>query len=344
MKRIFVIIISLLITFNLNAQIGGNGVFDFLNLTNSSRIAALGGDFLSINDDDITLALSNPSLINENMHNHLALNYVEHFTDINYGFATYSRTLKDVGSFAASIQYVNYGKFTSADPTGVTYGTFTANEMAMNVGWSKQLQERWFIGANIKGLFSQFEQYNSSGVAVDVAGTYYNKETNFCSSLIIKNIGRQIKPYVEGNIEPIPFEIQVGMSKKLKHAPFRFSILADHLEKFDLNYDDPTNPTSTINPLTGEALPERKFLVIGEKVIRHFVIGSEMLLGKNLSVRFGYNFRKRQEMIVDTRMGMVGFSWGSKFNISYARAAYHITGAPNVITITTNFSDFYKND
>jgi len=47
------------------AQIGGAAVYDFLNLSNSSRVTAMGSDFLCIYDGDISLALSNPSLIND---------------------------------------------------------------------------------------------------------------------------------------------------------------------------------------------------------------------------------------------------------------------------------------
>jgi hypothetical protein len=44
---------------------------------------------------------------------------------------------------------------------------------------------------------------------------------------------------------------------------------------------------------------------------------------------------------------MVGFSWGlglkvSKFNFSYSRAAMHLVGSPNYITVSTNLGDWGK--
>jgi len=50
-------------------------------------------------------------------------------------------------------------------------------------------------------------------------------------------------------------------------------------------------------------------------------------------------------MKVDSKLGTVGLSWGlgfrvSKFHFSYSRAAYHLVGSPNYITITTNLSEF----
>ena len=329
------------------SQIGGDNTFEFLNLTNSARVAAMGGDFLAINDDDITLTLSNPSLISKEMNNHLAFSFVDYFSDINLGFASYSKTFKKAGSFVASIQYINYGKFTRADAAGITYDEFQASEYALNVGWGRNLSENFLIGSNLKMIYSVFDTYKSNGLAVDLAGTYLSNNKQFCSSLIFKNIGRQLKPYIEGNIEPLPFEIQLGISKKLDKAPFRFSVLANNLQKWDLTYEDPNNPKQTTDPLTGEAIAEKKLQEFGDKLMRHFVVGGEFIPTKNFNIRFGYNYQRRKELQVESKVGMIGFSWGfgiriSKFNISYGRDTYHLAGAPNHITITTNISSFSK--
>lgn len=326
---------------------GGNNTFEFLNLTNSARVAAMGGDFLTIKDDDITLALSNPSLISKEMNNQLAFSFVDYFSEINLGFVSYSKTFKKAGSFVASMQYANYGKFTRADAAGLTYDEFHASEYALNIGWGRELAKNFSIGSNLKGIYSILDTYKSNGIAVDVAGTYLSDNKQFCSSLIFKNIGRQLRPYIEGNIEPIPFEIQLGLSKKLDKAPFRFSVLANNLEKWNLTYEDPNNPKLTTDPLTGEKIPDKKLQNFSDKLMRHVVIGGEFVPSKNFNIRFGYNYQKRKELQVESKVGMIGFSWGfgiriSKFHISYGRDTYHLAGAPNHITITTNLSGFSK--
>ncbi|MEZ5196107.1 MAG: hypothetical protein R2764_06815 [Bacteroidales bacterium] len=118
------IVFFLLISFQLQAQIGGDNTYEFLNLTRSARIAAMGGDFLTINDNDITLSPTNPSLISPEMHNSLGVAYVDYFSDVNYGFAAYSRSFNKIGSFVASISYISEGTFDYADETGERYGTF----------------------------------------------------------------------------------------------------------------------------------------------------------------------------------------------------------------------------
>ncbi len=187
--------------------------------------------------------------------------------------------------------------------------------------------------------------YNSFGIAIDLAGTYHNARRQITVAAVIKNAGVQIKAYRKKNSEPLPFEIQLGVSKRLKHAPFRLSIIARNLEKLDLTYTDPNASPLTFDPLTGEEIKQKKN--IGDKIMRHFVFGGEFLLTKNFNIRFGYNYKRRNELQVATRRALTGFSWGvglkvSKFHISYARASYHLVGGTNHFTITTNLSEFYS--
>ncbi|KAF0195815.1 MAG: hypothetical protein FD166_2781 [Bacteroidetes bacterium] len=329
----------------IQAQIGGNSTYKFLNLPNSPRVAALGGNFVAISDNDLAVGLNNPSMISKEMHNGLSLNFVDYFADINYGFASYSRTYEKYGSFAATMQYLNYGRFTYTDETGVldeNAGEFTGNEMAFVLGWGRRLDSLFSIGANLKAISSSLESYNSFGMAVDVAGSYHAR-SGFTASLVARNIGRQLSTYTPGNHEPLPFEIQFGISKKLKHLPFRYSILLTNLQKWDLTFVDPAE--ETVDPFTGEVKTKSKAGEFADKAFRHVVIGGEFVPSRNFSFRLGYNYQRRQEMKVDSKKGTVGFSWGfgfrvSKFNFSYARSAYHLSGSPNMLSIAFNLSDF----
>ena len=341
----FILINFLFFTFQSYSQIGGDNTYEFLNLTSSARIASMGGDFLAINDNDITLAPANPSLINPGMHNHIGIAYVDFFSDVNYGFAAYSRNFNKLGSFLASMQYVNYGKFDYAEVTGERTGTFNAGETALNLGWGRQLDSLFSIGANMKFIYSSFESYSSFGLGVDVAGSYNSRDGNYTMSLIAKNIGRQLKAYDGGNIEPIPFELQFGLSQRLKHLPFRYSILFNHLEKWNLRYEDPKDQQT--DPISGEPIKTNGVEEFADNFMRHIVFGGEILIGKVISLRGGFNYRRRQEMKVETLKKSVGFSWGlglrvAMFHFSYARSAWHLSGSPNYITITTNLSDFYR--
>jgi len=328
------------------SQIGGDNTYEFLNMTSSPRIAAMGGDFLTISDNDITLGSTNPSIINPEMHNYLSASFVDFYSDINYGHAAYSRTFDKAGSFLGSVQYISYGQFDYAESTGERAGSFYAGETSVNIGWGRQLDSLFSIGSNLKFIFSSFESYNSFGIAVDVAGSYTSRDRSFTASLIAKNIGRQLKTYEGGNAQPLPFELQVGLSKRLKHLPFRYSVLFNHLEKWDLRYEDFS--TQQVDPITGEVIDNNGFEKFADNFMRHVVFGAELIISKNLSIRGGYNYRRRQELKIADKTSTVGFSWGfgfrvSKFHFSYARSAYHLAGSPNYIAVTTSLSDFFVN-
>ena len=350
-KNQYLLHLSLILVFLMpamaNAQTGGESTYEFLGLPNSARIASLGGNYLAVYDDDITLALANPSLISDGMHNRLGFSFINYFAGINYGFAQYGRTLGGAGTFVASMQFINYGTFDRADANGQRNGTFTAGEYALNIGWGRRLHPHWTIGANIKGIYSSFESYNSYGLAVDVAGSYVHERADLTASLIARNIGLMLKGYYSGQTHPLPFELQFGVSKGLEHLPFRFSFLYHNMQKWNLTYEDPLAIARNTDPITGEVSEQGGLADFADKAMRHIVIGAELNITDFLSLRGGYNYGLRQDNKVVTKQSTVGFSWGlgiriSKFHFSYARSRFHLVGSPNYITLTLNLEEFSK--
>jgi len=341
--------ILLFITFSLSfvnfGQIGGNATYDFLNLTNSARVAALGGENISLQDSDLNFVYNNPALLNNAMDENIVINYVNYFADINYGYVGYARNFDKVGNFAAGLHYINYGKFTKADETGVITGEFKAFELALNIFHSRVVFDSLFvIGLNLKPIYSKLETYTSFGLAFDIGLSYSNTDKLFSAGLVIKNIGHQIKPYIENNYEPLPFDIQLGISQKLKHAPFRFSLLLHHLYKWDLTYNINANQAFSTAPNTIIEQKESDFL---DKTFRHAIFSVEFIPTKNFILMIGYNHQKRKEMLVLTKPFIVGFSWGvqiriKKFQIVYSQSLQHLSGVSNNISLNLNLKHFYK--
>ena len=88
MRRFAAVHLVLLLTpILMLAQKGGESTYSFLGLTNAAKVAALGGELVSLMDDDINLIFHNPSLLTSQMHNHLNMNYVNYFAGVNYGYA-----------------------------------------------------------------------------------------------------------------------------------------------------------------------------------------------------------------------------------------------------------------
>jgi hypothetical protein len=326
------------------AQKGGESTYSFLGLTNAARVAALGGEVVSLRDDDINMVYHNPALLTMGMHNNLSLNYVDYFAGVNYGYAAYGYSYAGIGNFAAGIHYVNYGTFDRTDELGELQGTFRASEYAMNLVYSRSfLDTLLIVGVNLKPIFSSLEQYTSFGLAVDLGATYFLPRSLTTVGLVIKNMGVQITSYT-GRRESLPFEIQAGVSQGLAHAPFRFTVTLQHLERWDLTYKLPDENETAF---TGSISEKSGFDIFGDKLMRHVVFGTEFFLGDNFHIDAGYNYKRRKEMKVNSHPGMVGFSWGfgfrvSKFHVSYGRASYHLAGGTNHFSLTVNLSEFYR--
>ena len=297
-------------------QLGGSHTYAFLNLTHSARVAALGGKAVAIPDDDLNLSFHNPSALHEGMANHLVLNYVNYFSDINFGYVSYARHYEGIGSFAAGLNYINYGKFTGADEVGNITGEFRAAEYSLNLIYSRALDSLFRVGVNLKPVYSVLESYTSLGLLTDIAVTYTNRDQLFSAGLVLRNAGFQLKPYHEGHREPVPFEILLGLSQKLRHAPFRFSLVAHNLQKPVMDYDNPLEDATDYDPITGDPIPVNKWERFGDNLMRHLIFGVEFIPLENFYIRAGYNYQRRQELKISSRIAMVGFSYGFGVNIS----------------------------
>lgn len=346
--RYNLLILSILVLTRLGAQVGGTSTYQFLKLTNSARLAALGGENVSINDGDLNFVFHNPALLKPEMSKNLVLNYVNYFAGINYGYVAYSKDYEKNGTLASGLHYINYGKFIKADEKGKITGEFRAYELALNLFWSKPVLDSLLtFGVNLKPIYSQLERYNSFGLACDLGLNYLSSDKLFSASFVIKNAGSQLKPYYSGSYEPLPFDLQVGVSQKLEHAPFRVSLLLHHLHRWDMTYDVNSNLAYTaVEPDNTFETDSYKFDIF-DNLLRHSIFSTEFIPSKNFIVMIGYNHQRRKELSVETRPFLVGFSWGfylkiSKLRLSFGQAIYHLAGSSKHFSINLNLDEFYK--
>jgi hypothetical protein len=340
------VIFLITISSSLFGQIGGQSSFQFLNIPSNARQVAMGGGLYSRYDHDLQLTMFNPSLLTPEVNNQIILNFTDHFSDISQGYAAYSHTFKKLGSFQGGIQYLNYGKFTETDASGNVLGDFSAQDLAIILGWGRRIDSSFSIGANLKFINSQYQDYNSVALASDIAGTYINSKKRLSISLIARNLGRQLKSFA-GTKESLPFEMQLGISQKLKYAPFTYSVVWQNLEKWDLTYTDPNDPTIERDAITNELKQKSSTQKFADKTMRHLIFGIEFQPFKAFALRLSYNYKHRAEVSVPTHAGLSGLAWGfgiriSKFQISYARDIYHPSGSPNYFSISTSLSEFIK--
>jgi hypothetical protein len=325
------------------SQIGGRHTYEFLNLTSSPRVAALGGKLISHPGADLSLVYYNPAVLDSTMFNNISVNYVNYFAGVNFGYVSYCHPFKKY-AVAYGMQYINYGTFTKADPSGIISGNFYASDYALNIAVSRKIDSLFTVGVDIRPILSTYENYTSYGLSTDLGIIYKNPAKNYQVALVIRNLGTQFKAYNE-NYESLPFEIQLGYTQQLKYAPFNISITAQHLETWDMSVNEIEN-TDTQTADLNTSNKKRGIEKFSDQLMRHLIFGVEFVPFKNFYLRVGYNYQRRQEMKISTRAAMVGFSWGfglsiSRFQINYGRATYHLAGASDHLSISTNLSTFY---
>lgn len=318
-------------------QIGGSGTYQFLDLTNSAKVAALGGTQIALTDKDVALTFYNPSSLNDSMKNQFSVNYVSYIAGIGVGYAAYAPNIKGRNTFAAAIHFVNYGTFEGASETGQLTGTFKAAEYAINLFFSREIASHLRLGVNIKPILSSLESYHSFGLALDLGITYAMKDGQSALSFVTKNLGHQITTYYQNGVyEKLPWDMQLGFSRHLNNAPVKFLVTADHLNIWNLSYVDlPANQSGSVSS-------SENFTSL---LMRHVVLGAEISPEQHVTLRFGYNYQRRKELSVESRPGIVGYSAGvgvkiSKFDINYSIASFHLASAVHYFSLTTSLSDF----
>ena len=322
MLRKLVFLLSLLLSAATFGQIGGKSVYQFLNLVQSPRQAALGGKTVTVVDYDVNQAFYNPATINEKMSNRLSANYGSYYGEVSYGTAAYAYTYdRHLQTFLAGISYINYGTFEGRDELGNQTSDFTGSEAALSLGYAYNLP--WtdmFVGANVKLISSTLESYNSWGAAVDLGFLYVDYDNDINYGLTVRNLGFQIKPYEDTN-EKLPLAIDAGISQLMLHVPIRWHVTLENLQQWNIAF---SNPNRAQGSLDGGSEEEK--VSFFNNALRHVILGAELFPEKGFNVRFGYNFRRGEELRIVDKRNFSGISVGFglrfgkvKFDYSYSR-------------------------
>jgi len=348
--KYFLLLLAFLGFGQVNAQlIGGLETYRFLGLSPSARVSGLAGNLITVADDDVNLAYQNPASLNAGMHQQIGFSHSFHLDDIGHGFVTYGHHSEQWNtSFFGGLKYVNYGEIERTNEFFQTEGTFRASEYAFVLGAAHQVYDRLSLGANLKVISSQFDVYQSLGLAADVAAFYTDTTKNITATFVVKNIGTQLTTYSDDERERLPFEIQVGISKRLRYLPFRFSIIYEHLQSWNILYDDP-NLEQGILFIGQEDSGNSGTSDFFDNLFRHFVFNGELLMGakENFRLRFGYRHVLRRELSVNNFGSLSGFTFGlgmkvNRFRIDYGRYNLHLAGGLNHFSVSTNINEFRK--
>jgi hypothetical protein len=304
-------------------QVGGEGVYQFLNLTSSSRQVALGGEVLTLMDD-VNQPIWNPAVINPEIDNKISVNYSSYLAGINVGSISYGKLIsRRFGTLHGSIKYLDYGTLIAADEQGLETGDFNASDIAISVGYAVNMPwTNLFFGANLKLINSNIANFTSVGVAADFGVLYYSPYKPFSFTLVLRNLGEQIKSF-NGEVEKLPFKVALGASYKLEHVPLKWYLTVDNLQQWDVSVPNPSNQTTDLEGnITSEGVG-----FVGN-TLRHLVIGAEFFPESAINLRLGYNFRRAAELKLQNARTFSGISFGfglkmNKLKFNYAYSKFH---------------------
>ncbi len=322
--RHYLILLGLLCILRSPAQtLGGNAVFNFLSQSNTAQLSALGGVNISTIGNDVGMAFHNPSLLRDGMHQQLSTSFNSFLAGIrNYSLSSAFHAEDMHTNFAVGANYFDYGNITQTDASGLVLGTFRPVDYVVQVSASRQYHERFWYGATLKYINSNYGQYRSSGVAVDLGLSYYDSVNQLQVSMVVKNMGTQLSTYDGSNRkEELPFDLQVGITKRLENAPFQFSLTAHHLQAFNTYYND-----TSFRASEGDNSYANNTTV--QKIFSHLVLSTQIFLNEKLEIDAGYNFQRRQDLnAFNVTSGLNGFTLGTaimlkKLHIRYATGFY----------------------
>lgn len=286
--------------------------FSFLNIANNARVNGLGGINVSLTGNDINLFSFNPALLDSANAGQIGLNFSPYLASSKFLTLNYSPkfTKKNLtGNWAVSLQNLSYGTFQGTDAVGNLTNDFSANDFSLGLTHSRKVNYISF-GITAKLVASVLESYSSVAFLTDWGGTFKHPKHDLSIGVVAKNVGFVLKSY--GNIRPeVPFDWQVGVSLKPKYMPVRFSLTGHHLYVFDIAYNDPAFNFTFDEQ--GNKIPKK--ISLADKISRHFILSTEILIHKNFNLLLGYNFLRRKELLISSLGGASGFSFGANLRL-----------------------------
>lgn len=286
--------------------------YNFLRLPVSAHVAALGGDNITLTDDDPTLIFHNPALINGVSDKSINLNFMTYMEGAKTASAAFMKGAGDRGTWGVTAQYMDYGSMKQTTPEGEEIGTFSARDIAVGGTFAYALTNQLSGGVTAKFITSYIADYNALAVAVDLGLNYFNEDHDLSLSAVARNLGGQVKAY-DDQFERIPLDLQVGATKRIGQSPFRLSATLCRLNDWSEGFG------------------------------HHIAVGADVLLGRNIYIAAGYNFRRADQMKINDSDGAsshgAGLSAGAglqleRFKLHVAYGKYHVSTASILINLS----------
>ena len=310
MKKLIFLAFLVGFTAHISAQESQTG-YNFLRLPVSAHAAALGGDNITIIEDDASLMFHNPALLGSVSDKTINLNYMNYMQGANTASASFAKVMGSKATIGIMAQFMNYGKMKEVDENNVITGEFSAKDISVAGALSYQLGRNIVGGITARFINSYIGDYSSLAMAVDLGANYYDPEHEWSISAVVKNLGGELDAF-DQEYTKLPIDLQLGISKRLVGSPLRLSATL-----VDLNHTS-------------------------YKFLNHLVVGADVILSPQIYLAAGYCFRRADEMKIVATGEEKGSSHGAglsfgggvqleRFKLNAAYGKYHVSSHSLII-------------
>lgn len=305
--------------FTVSAQTGTTA-YEFMNIPVSAHSAAVGGNNVSMVEDDVTLMFSNPALLSNVSNKTLNFNFMTYMASSTKMSAAFAMQAGERGTWALGAQVLSYGSMTETTAAYEELGSFNATDIALQGGYTYLLSDEWSGGVQGKVLMSNYGEFKSVGLCVDLGLNYYDEEKGFSFGIVAQNVGGQVKTLHEVR-QKMPFNLAMGVSKEFAKAPIRINIGLQDLTHWKSSY---------------YGLVDEQEISGGKRFWNHISVGAEVFPTSQTWIGLGYNFRRGNEMKVADSSHWAGFSIGGgisikKFKVGVAYGKYHLASSSLIV-------------
>lgn len=309
--------------------------YNYLNIPSSAHIYGLGGINISTVDDDINSIDQNPALLGPEFEMQLGINYMRYIAGSNFAGARFGTAVGEHGAWAVGIQYYGYGEMDQTDVAGNITGSFSPKDINFSATYSHDITDRLRGGATVKFLYNSYGDYSAAALATDLGLNYYNPDNDLSLSLVVANLGGQVKRFDE-HYDRLPIDVRLGWTKSFASLPVRFSVTAWNLTKWRMPYYEKGDGSDS-----GEMKLKDSF---ASNLFRHLVFAADFVPSEKFHIGIGYNYKTRTDMSTYSRSFLSGFSIGAglkvkSFGIGVALSQPHTGATTFMFNLSTSLSE-----
>lgn len=300
--------------------------FPVLRLEPSARSAALAGAFAAVDDGDVNTLFFNPAVPGPSTDRHASFSYLNHLSDLNVGSVAYSRVLGDSSTtVSGGLRFAHWGTFEGRDRFGNKTGSFGAGDVVVTAGAARGVGPRLRYGTNVHLIHARIDDAGATALALDLGGLYRIPAQQMTVGATLRHLGTALDGFGD-RPEEMPIDLQVGLTKRLRHLPLLLTATA-----YDLN-----------NLSTGLRGGNTFDHVLG-----HLTFGVELRPVSVLRVRAGYNHRRGRELALSETgtFDFAGVSAGfgirvSTLTVDYAYNSWSSLGGLHQFSLQTNLAEW----